>query len=401
MQLGLYRKALEVLDRTYLPVAADQSEPGSVLPQNHPLVLYYAAYCKQKLGADALQNWQAAELSPSLVFPSSETDRIVLQAALAANEKDATAHYLLGTLLFSKGLSDEGMAHWAEAKKLAQHMPVVDVDMGNALLKLKGNPQCALTFFRDGMINDPDNAAVYAGLDEAMSLTGASAEERAAILSQYPSADARESKMPANLVYQLALTRAEAKQYKQALALFKDRFFPSEEGGTISGEVLLEIKTMQAEAWAEERNCKAAEDFLAEEQPEISRHRVSAREYGKLADIARDCGQAKESADLLHKAAAGADLADQVWAVRAEKSLGTYDSVKADARISESLAVAESHLKTSTFTGLWWYTTGILQVALNRKEQARESFMNSLLLPDTHMSHHLAREALAEIFAGK
>ena len=36
MRLGLYRKALQVLDRTYLPVAADQSEPGSVLPQNHP-----------------------------------------------------------------------------------------------------------------------------------------------------------------------------------------------------------------------------------------------------------------------------------------------------------------------------------------------------------------------------
>ena len=242
MQLGLYRKALEVLDRSYLPVAADQSEPGSVLPQNHPLVLYYAAYCKQKLGHDALQNWQAAELSPSLVFPSSETDRVVLQAALAANEKDATAHYLLGTLLFSKGLSDDGMAHWAEAKRLNENMPVVDADMGNALLKLKGDPQRALTSFREGMRNDPDNAAVYTGLDEAMSLTGASAAERAAMLSQYPSADAPDSKMPANLVYQLALTRAEANQYQQALALFKDRFFPSEELGTTSEEVLLEIK---------------------------------------------------------------------------------------------------------------------------------------------------------------
>ena len=58
--------------------------------------------------------------------------------------------------------------------------------------------------------------------------------------------------MPANLVYQLALTRAEAQQYEQALALFKNRFFPSEEGGTTSDEVLLEIKLMQAEAWAKD-----------------------------------------------------------------------------------------------------------------------------------------------------
>ena len=32
----------------------------------------------------------------------------------------------------------------------------------------------------------------------------------------------------------------------------------------------------------------------------------------------------------MHKAAAGADPADQVWAIEAEKSLGTYDSAKAD-----------------------------------------------------------------------
>ena len=109
MELGQYQKALMVLDRTYPQVAADQSEPGSVLPQKHPLVLYYGAYCKAKLGVDAVQNWQAAEgLSPSLVFPSSSMDRTVLEAALAANSKDSVAHYLLGTLLFSKGLYEPG-----------------------------------------------------------------------------------------------------------------------------------------------------------------------------------------------------------------------------------------------------------------------------------------------------
>src|SRR5208337_3028026 len=153
-----------------------------------------------------------SELSPRLVFPASNTDRIVLEAALAANRRDATAHYLLGTHLFSKGLSDAGMVHWAEAKQFAPHLQVVDVAMGDALLKLKGDPQGALASFREGLRNDPDNAEVYVGLDEAMSLTGASAAERAAVLSQYPLADAPDSKMPAELVYQLALTRAEATQ---------------------------------------------------------------------------------------------------------------------------------------------------------------------------------------------
>ncbi|MGA2856246.1 MAG: DUF5107 domain-containing protein [Candidatus Sulfotelmatobacter sp.] len=401
MRLGIYRKALEVLDRTYPPVTADQSEPGSVLPQKHPLVLYYAAYCKEKLGADAPRNWQAAsELSPRLVFPSSETDRIVLEAALAANRRDATADYLLGTQLFSKGLSDAGMVHWTEAKQFAPHLQVVDVDMGDAQLKLKGDPQGALASFREGMRNDPDNAEVYVGLDEAMSLTGASAAERAAVLSQYPLADAPDSKMPAGLVYQLALTRAEAMQYEQALALFKNRFFPSEEGGITSGQVLFEIKLMQAEAWAKAHNCKEAESFVADEQPGLSLGGGSAREYVKLAGIARSCGNAKESEDLLHKAAARADSADLVWAIQAEKSLGTYDA-RADQRIATSMATAESRAATGVNSGSLWYEIGMLQTALNRQEQARESFEKVLLLPDTHMFHHLAREALAELSARK
>lgn len=397
MRLGLYRKALDVLDRNYVPVDADQSEPGSVLPQKHPMVLYYRAYCKEKLGAGTPGDWQAAsELSPALVFPSSDTDKVVLEAALAANGKDATAQYLLGTQLFAKGLIDAGMTHWAEAKQLAPRLPVLDVDMGDALLKLKGDPQRALTAFREGMRNDPENAEVYVGLDATMSLTGASATERAAALSQYPGAAAPRSKMPANLVYQLALTRAEAGQYEQALALFKDRFFPSEEGGITSGQVLFEIKLMQAEAWAKAGNCKEAEGFLAGMQPEKSLQESSARDYVKLAAIARSCGHVKESEEFQRKAAADAGSADLAWALQAQQSLGTYDSGKADERIANALTAAESRQQTSTYSGLWWYNLGLLQAALHQND-ARESFEKVLALPDTHMSHHLAREALAKI----
>jgi Flp pilus assembly protein TadD len=402
MRLGLYGKALDVLDRTYARAPADQSEPGSVLPQEHPLVLYYAAYCKQKQGADAPRNWQAAaQLSVHLVFPSSDTDRVVLEAALAANGKDGTAHYLLGTLLFSKGLIDAGMAHWALAKQLAPHLQVVDVDMGDVLLKVKDDPKGALAAFREGVRNDAENAEVYVGLDEAMSVTGASAADRAANLSQYPSADAADSKMPADLVYQLGLTRAEAGLYEPALALFKNRFFPSEEGGTTSGQVLFEIKLMQAEAWATEHNCTEAAGLIGGKQPGTGLDARSARDYLKLAGIAQRCGHAKESEDLLRKAAAGADFADLVWAIQAEKSLGTYDAAKADQRLAKSLAEAQRSLAASTHSGYWQYTVGMLQAALDHKEQARASFEKTLILADTHMSHHLAREALAEFSDGK
>jgi tetratricopeptide (TPR) repeat protein len=402
MRLGLYQKALEVLDRTYPQVNADESEPGSVLPQKHPLVLYYAAYCKQKLGADAPGNWQAgSELSTSLVFPSSETDRVVLEAALAANEKDATAHYLLGTLLFSKGMVDAGMAHWADAKQLSPQLQVVDADLGDAFLKLRDDPQRALASYRRGLHTDPDNAEVYAGLDAAMSLTGVSAADRASALSQYPSADAPDSKMPADLVYQLALTRAEAMQFEPALALFKNRFFPSEEGGITSGQVLFEIKLMRADAWAKAGGCKDAESFLRDEQAEIKLNGDSARDAVKLGGLAQSCGQAKQARELFEKAAADADPTTLPWVIEAQKSLGTYDAKQAEQKLETSLAATLSHSDTSANSGLWWYNIGLLQAALQRNGEARESFKKALILPDTRMSHHLAREALGELSTDK
>jgi tetratricopeptide (TPR) repeat protein len=400
MQLGLYQKALAILERTYPAVPADQSEPGSVLPQNHLLVSYYVAYCKAKLGVDAHQNWRAAsQLSPSLVFPSTETDGIVLEEALLENEKDATAHYLLGTLLFSKGLSQAGIAHWTEAKRLAPHLRVIDLDLGKAWLQLKGDPQRALASFREGVQNDPDNTEIYLGLDQAMSLTGVPAGERAAALSRYPLADAPQSKMPTNLVYQLALTRAEAGQFELALSLFKDRFLPSEEGGITSGQVLFEIKLMQSEADARARQCPRAEDFLTGDLAG-ARSNGSSQAYFRMAQVAHTCGNTQESEGLLEKAATGTGYANLPWAIKAKKALGTYDANQSAEMLQKALPAAGHLTEISNFSGLRWNTIGMTQAALHRDAEAKESFKNSLLLPDSFMSHHLSRAALAASYPG-
>jgi hypothetical protein len=126
--------------------------------------------------------------------------------------------------------------------------------------------------------NDKENAEAYVGLDEAMSLTGAYTTERSALLSRYSSADDPMSKMPTNLVYQLALTRAEAGQFEQALALFKKTLFPGEKKAITSAQVLSEIQLMHAEDRAATSNCSAAECFLRGEQTGGK----PAREYLKV-----------------------------------------------------------------------------------------------------------------------
>jgi tetratricopeptide (TPR) repeat protein len=371
-----------------------------MLPQNNPLVLYYAAFCDKQLGADEKQTLQAAsKLSTSFIFPSSETDRLVLESALSSGDSDATAHFLLGTLLFSKGMTGDAMSQWIEAKRLAPNLQVIDADMGEALLELKHDPQGALASFREGLHNDPENAAVYVGLDEAMSLTGASAAERADALSHYPSADAPQSKMPQNLVYQLALERAEAKQFEPALSLFKDRFFSSEEGGIPSDQVLFEIKLMQANAWAEAGNCEAAMKFVESAQTDSGREENSARDDVQLAAVTKTCGHMEAAQAFLRNAAASGGSTNLFWTVQAEELLGVGDSGDARKRLVDALRAAESHAETAASSGSWCYNTAMLNLAAGNKERARQLLMQALMLPETYMSHHLARLALASMGA--
>ncbi len=403
MQLGLYAKALAVLGRTYPAVPADQSEPGSVLPQQHPMVLYYAAYCDSKLGHSASVEWQAAKkLSSRYVFPSSMMDRMVLEAALAADADDASAHYLLGTLLFSKGLYDAGMEQWAEAKRLAPHMPTLDADMGEASLQLNSDVTDALTAFQSGLENDPTNADIYSGLDQAMSLSSVPAKDRARALSRFPGvADGpAPASMPSNLVYQLALTRAEAGEYDTALALFKGRFFPSEEGGVSATQVMFEIELMKVAAEAAAGQCATTKELLSKAQPGLALNGAVARDYLREALAARSCKLDAQSRELLEKAADSKNNADAAWAAKASALLGR-GTAHQQTNLEASLASADRVKDTSSYTGWWWYSMGTIEAALHRIDRAQADFRKALLLPDSMMSHHLSRAAIAELNADK
>jgi tetratricopeptide (TPR) repeat protein len=398
MNLGLYQRALDVLTADYTPVPLDESEPGSVLPQNHPLVLYYAAYCRSKLNQDQHQNWEtASRLSANLVFPSTETDRLVLESALAENKEDATAHYLLGTMLFSEGLFDAGIEHWSEAKRLSPKMPVVDADLGKAWLLIKQDTSRAQQAFIAGSTTDPGNAEVYVGLDQSASLTSAPASERAAVLSRYPLADSPESKMPADLVYQLALTRAEAGQFPLALALFTDRFLPREEGAIASDQVLFEVKLMQAEADAKASQCEQANAFLAD-AASTTTAAPSSRTLFKMSAITSRCGRTQDAASLLQKSVSANPSPDNFpWMIKAAHALGSSDIAQLEAALRQTIPSTDHLTNIDDFSGHRWYTIGMAQATLHENARATQSFRNALLLPDSFMSHHLTREALASL----
>jgi len=141
MRLGIYQPALDVLLRTYPDAVPDETEPGSLPPRLHPLVAYFRAYCMEKLGQPASAAYQgASKLSTAYVFPSSAQELEVLQAALRENPQDGPALYLLGTLYFSRGLTEEALAEWNAALKFSPGLPVLHASLGRVLLQAKHDP---------------------------------------------------------------------------------------------------------------------------------------------------------------------------------------------------------------------------------------------------------------------
>jgi hypothetical protein len=178
------------------------------------------------------------------------------------------------------------------------------------------------------------------------------------------------------------------------LSLFKDRFLASEEGAITKEHVLFEIKLMQAEDEAKTGECAQAQSLVTGDlaMPGSSR---SSQEYFRMAQVERTCRNTQQSNALWRKAAAGESYADLPWRMEAEKLLGTYNADRSTERLLKSLPGAEHLMEIGSYSSLRWYTIGVTQAALHQGTAARESFRKSLLLPDSFMSHHLTRAALA------
>src|SRR3984957_353944 len=319
-RLGLYRRAVEVLSREYPPPTADQTEPGAVVPQNHPLVVYFRGYCREQLGESGAKDYfEASRLSTAYIFPNTVEDQRALKAAIRANAKDASAHYLLGTWYFAREKTDEALSEWQQARKLNSQMPVLEASLGLALLHRKRDFANALNAFEHGIKNDPSNVVNYSGAVAAMTLLGKPAAERVKALERYPELDS----MPTSLVYELALNRAEEGNYRGAIDLFRSRFFVSEEGETNVRDVWVEVKLQEAVGLARAGHCKdagVAARALGSPVPGLSFTQDglqailnAARTNYLLGELSSACGQ-KEEADRYYRLSVQATGAsDTVW----------------------------------------------------------------------------------------
>jgi tetratricopeptide (TPR) repeat protein len=400
MRLGMYAQALEVLSRKYPNAVADESEPGLLLPDKHPMLAYYRAYCREKLGQSANADLIAAEKLPTnYVFPSRATDLEVLRAALRVNSEDATAHYLLGTLYFSRGLTEQALAEWEQARKINPLIPVLHASLGRALLHAKDNPEQALAVFQEGLHSDQQNVELYTGMDQALSILARPPKDRVQALESYPD----RATMPSKLVYELILNLAESGEFDKAVALFHDRFFPREEGGTNVREIWLEVQVQHAIWLAQGGHCSEATnivDNLTQPMPDLAFTHDGLQPFLRSARFSYLIGNVYESCRLTDKserafgrAAEQSGLENAVWSVKASEQLPNFDQNAARGRLQSVLSRSRNNEESGDHSSWWLYNVGMLDAALGNHDRAQKEFRQALLAPDQVMAYHLTRLA--------
>ena len=376
MELGLYRDALALLARKYPARGELEAEPGTALPQDYPLVTYYRGYCQELSGGDGKAEYAAAsKLSTRYVFPYRATTLAVLRRALAANPNDATAHFLLGSLLMSGGMADRAIAEWQTARSLNPRIPVLHRNLGSVLLVAKRDDAGALEAFREGLGVDGTNIELYTGASQALSLLRRPASDRAAILSAYPNQEA----LPRDLAYDLALSLAEAGRADDARNVFKGRFFAREEGGTSVQDVYVEVELLNAAALARSGRTAEARAILAalgKPTPGFEFTREGMDRFVRSARFLYLSGQIQAAPELWKQAAAMRGP----YAVLAAKALNAPDwRTRAEQLLAGELPGAGR---------------GLLLRALGREAESVEEFRATLRLPDQRLSHFVARQAL-------
>jgi tetratricopeptide (TPR) repeat protein len=290
----------------------------------------------------------------------------------------------------ASGLVDQAVEEWRTARRINPALPVVDASLGRVLLRIRHDPESALEVFRAGLAADPQNLQVYTSIDEAMSILGKPAAERVPELERYPD----RAGMPASLVYELALTYAEAGSFDKAEALFQNRFFAREEGGTNVRQVWVRVRALEAVHSSCDRALGIL-DHLGDAAPGLSFTKDGLEPFlaepgnqPELGSVEARCGRTDTARERMRVLALRSDPASLAFAYLLARDLPQFDPAAWTARLNAAAALA----RTNAGTGAWpAMVLGLLQKELGHSAEAYETLRTVILLPDRNLAHHHSR----------
>ena len=360
---GLDRDAYELLHGDHPPLAAD-----------HQLARYYLGYCRDRLGYTyyASDDFHEASEMPLREIPTRRPGTaLVLQLALQRNPLDATAHYLMATLLQSAGQAPAARSELQYALKLRPAFPAAAA----ALAKL-----------------------------------GASSEASTAAL--HPAGKtlpvAKPAAAPAGDLVDKILSAAAAGDIAGAQAFFTVQNFPQKKADDAVREAYIELRLQRLLSQAASKNCTQVEQGLTTLGDDDRTLPFTFDGFGAfirrirfqylLGVVEATCGQkeGRKQFEKVSKANPELTAPDYAFPYLAMTRLGTPGAEAKQTAALETVqkALADPH---ASARGVLLYSQGLLQLVLGKKEDAAASFRSGAQEASGAMLRYLNLDVLRTI----
>lgn len=173
----------------YLMTARDYAEFGAFSEavcilrecrKEYPLLTYYEAYYRSRLGEEAETLLEKAERqSPDYCFPNKPEDIRVLRFAISRG-CTAKAGYYLGNLFYDKGRWEEALALWERSAGAEDTFPTVFRNLALVYYNKCGEPEKAEAAMNRAFALNPGDVRIFLELDQLHKKLGWTFERRLA-----------------------------------------------------------------------------------------------------------------------------------------------------------------------------------------------------------------------------
>ncbi|MGA2271876.1 MAG: DUF5107 domain-containing protein [Bryobacteraceae bacterium] len=207
---------------------------GEARPEPHsgtaPLVEYYRGWLHTRLGDKTAARHAyaaAAKAPPDYCFPARLEEIAILEAAIAANPRDARAPFYLGNLLYDRRRHREAIARWEQAVRLEPGNAVAWRNLGIGCFNVLRQPARARAAYERAFKAAPGDARLLFERDQLWKRLGESPARRLRELEKHPHlAKARD-----DLSVKLCALYSQTGRPEQALAIVGSRKFQPWESG--------------------------------------------------------------------------------------------------------------------------------------------------------------------------
>jgi tetratricopeptide (TPR) repeat protein len=213
---------------TVLAERLESGDPAS----GGPMVHYLRGSFRKALGdaPAAARHFRAGTSSPVAGSqPHRLVERRALEEAIAAAPADASAHHLLGNLLYGLGQREEGLHQWKEAVRLDERLALAWRNVGYAESQLHGDDRRALTAYDRAFALDPLDARVLLERDRLAERLRVPPGERRALLERHRSTVDRRDDLAARWI-DLRLDVGNGRDLEEVERVLTTRHFHTWEG---------------------------------------------------------------------------------------------------------------------------------------------------------------------------